>query len=72
LRIRADARSPEAKSIFEQLAAGYEVIHVSPRGYARLYRRKGLPAEALQSTGYLVFPGFSPDWQAQARRPIPK
>jgi hypothetical protein len=36
---RPPARSAEAKSIFAQLASGYELIHVSPRGYARLYRR---------------------------------
>ena len=33
--------SPEAAAIYAQLASGYDLIHVSPRGLARLYKRKG-------------------------------
>ena len=33
-------RPGESRSIFRQLAAGYERVHTSPRGLAQLYRRR--------------------------------
>jgi hypothetical protein len=37
---KPERHSANAQSIFAQLAAGYELIHTSPLGYARLYHRK--------------------------------
>jgi hypothetical protein len=37
---KPEPQNTDAQSIFAQLAAGYELIHTSPQGYAKLYHRK--------------------------------
>ncbi len=37
---RPEHEGANARSIFDQLATDYELIHTSPRGYAKLYHRK--------------------------------